>query len=164
MDADQALRAFKPQAPGYRATGPGTATLSEAEQSEMLADIWQNASVQLDSLSRENRIRYFHFLQPNQYLPGAKPMGASERRAAFDPSHPYRVGAEDGYPRLMQRGRKLVDMGVHFLDLTSIFADVTDPSFVDTCWHINRRGNALLAAAMARSILSDLGDTVPGSP
>src|SRR4029453_15388123 len=53
-----------------------------------LAAIWARGSHPLELLSRANGIRYYHFLQPNQYT-GQKPMGPEERARAYDESYPY---------------------------------------------------------------------------
>jgi hypothetical protein len=116
---------------------------------EELASIWRRCSEQLDRLCRADGIVYVHFLQPNQYVPGTKPMGAAEERRAWLASHPYRRGVEEGYPRLISAGRMLVAEGVDFHDLTQLFAGTREPRYVDTCCHLNRAGNAALAHAVA---------------
>jgi len=148
-EARRALNAYRPADRRFQATGPPRPATDDAVY-EDLADIWQRGSLQLERLCRANGIEYFHFLQPNQYVEGAKPMGPDERRVAVDPGHPYRRGVERGYPLLRRRGQALVAEGVAFEDLTEVFAGVGEPLYVDNCCHVNQRGYELLADAVAR--------------
>lgn len=53
-----------------------------------------------------------------------------------------------------------VDRGpslLSFHDLTEVFAGIEEPLYVDTCCHVNGRGNRLLGEAMARAILAESG-------
>jgi hypothetical protein len=95
-------------------------------------------------------IAYFHFLQPNQYVPGGKPMGEAERRIAFREDSPLRLPIERGYAQLRQAGASLVAEGVAFSDLSELFRDVHEPTYVDDCCHLDTFGNQLLAAAIGR--------------
>jgi len=128
----------------YVAVGPpyayGDAEKLAAEQVET----WARSSLQMDRLARANGIAYFHFLQPNQYLPGAKPLHARERGLAWSDDSPYKPGVERGYPLLRERGGELSVQGVRFFDLTGVFADHEEPLYHDVCCHVNERGNELL--------------------
>ncbi len=119
---------------------------------EELADIWYRSSLQMHALCRANGIKYFHFLQPNQYVLGSKVLHGDEIATAFDPRHPYRRGVELGYPILRERGRRLRQQQVAFGDLSQIFAAVRAPVYEDTCCHLNVLGNELLADAIVRRI------------
>ena len=63
-------------------------------------------------------IRYFQFLQPNQYLPDSKPLSTEEQRIAYEPDSPCRGVVEQGYPLLQAAGRNLRQAGVEFVDLS----------------------------------------------
>lgn len=67
----------------FAAQGPPTHVRDEAELLDRLAEVWFQSSRQLDRLSRANGIQYFHFLQPNQYVAGSKPMAAEEKAVAL---------------------------------------------------------------------------------
>ena len=82
----------------------------------------------MHAIAQARGIRYFHFLQPNQYLEGSKPMDAEERRVAIQEDHPYAANVRKGYPVLQELGRDLVRRGVTFVDLTDIYADTRDVS------------------------------------
>lgn len=137
----------------YAVTGPRRDFANRAELYEHLAAIWTNSSILLNRLCSERGMRYFHFLQPNQYLPGSKPMGEEEKRMALWMEHPYRRAVELGYPLLIRNGRALKEQGIPFYDLTGIFRDHPEATYGDTCCHLNQAGLDLMAQAIARAIL-----------
>jgi hypothetical protein len=127
----------------------------EARYAELVA-YWRRASLQIDAMSRAHGIRYFHFLQPNQYLPGSKPLSAEERRTAFDPEIHHRAIIESAYPLLRTEGMRLRAEGVRFHDLTQIFTAVEETLYSDPCCHLNVRGNELLGEAIGRIVAAEL--------
>ncbi len=139
----------------YLARGPRWPAAGEDALYRDLVSVWKESSLQMRALCEGSEIRFYHFLQPNQYLPGSKPIGAEERAVAVTPGHPYARGVARGYPGLREAGRELRDAGVRFHDLTQIFSDVPEPLYVDDCCHLGPRGNALLAEAIAAAILAD---------
>jgi hypothetical protein len=138
----------------YFITGPPTDFASSALLYEHLATIWANSSSALESLCRSKGIRYYHFLQPNQYVPGSKPIGDDERRVAIAPEHPYRRAVETGYPLLIQKGRDLKTQGISFFDLTQLFAGHPEAIYSDDCCHFNQAGIELMSQAIAQSLLT----------
>ena len=140
----------------YVTRGPARRYGSEGEIYEDLALFWRNSSLQLDRLCRANGIAYFHFLQPNQYVPRSKELTPEERGLAYIQDHPYRVGAENGYPLLVREGRELIRQGVRFRDLSMIFRDRRETIYVDTCCHLNRLGYEIVAREMVRTIRQGL--------
>ena len=121
-----------------------------------LAALWERSSQQLANLCRANGIEYFHFLQPNQYLPGSKPLGTLERRVAIDPDSPYAAAIAGGYPQLRAAGSRLAATGVRFADLTQLFSGVEAPLYEDSCCHLNPAGNRRLAEAIADRIAATI--------
>lgn len=95
----------------YGTRGPPRSYATPAALYEDLAAMWKNSSLLMHQLCEANGIRYVHFLQPNQYVPGSKRMGAEERRAAIQLDHPYREPAEQGYPYLRSAGQELLARG-----------------------------------------------------
>jgi hypothetical protein len=149
------LRERRPSAePAGGLAGPQLAGGEPALYAE-LAAIWARGSRQLERLSRANGIRYYHFLQPNQYS-DQKPMGADERARAYDEAYPYRPGVVKGYPLLVAEGRRLAAEGVRFTDLSGAFADHPERLYVDPCCHFNAEGHEILARRIAAAILADL--------
>ena len=112
------------------------------------ARLWYRSSVMLARLSAVAGADYYHFLQPNQYVPASKPLSAWEREFAWTAGAQSHVAR--AYPRLQAAGRDLPSQGVNYFDLTGIFADRPETLYRDTCCHLNERGNELLAAEMVR--------------
>ena len=48
----------------------------------MAARVWYRDSLLLAGLAELGRADYYHFLQPNQYAPGSKPLSPEERKSA----------------------------------------------------------------------------------
>jgi hypothetical protein len=136
----------------YSATGPRIELTSSKEMFAALAAIWEHSSLQLANLCRANGIAYFHFLQPNQYLEGSKPMGSVERQLAIDPNSPHAASIAAGYPLLSAAGARLAAAGVEFTDLTQLFSSVEAPLYKDSYCHFNLEGNRRLADAIADRI------------
>ena len=114
--------------------------------------VWYRGSVMLDDLSRTAGAEYYHFLQPNQYVPDSKPFTAEELANAYDPNSGSIVTYNDGYPQLLRWGDELRRHGVNYHDLTQIFADNRETLYRDDCCHLNERGYELLAEAMVQRL------------
>jgi hypothetical protein len=114
--------------------------------------VWKRSSLELAKVCDGLGIEYYDFLQPNQYLPGSKPMNELERSLTVESAYPARAAIEAGYPMLIEAGRELSASGVRFHDLTQIFAHETQPTYRDNCCHLTPTGNELLAVALARAI------------
>lgn len=145
--------------PSFSAVGPPTSFADEEQLYRALSALWERSSLQLSKLCEANGIRYLHFLQPNQYFEGSKPMTAAERAVAIDPASPYVGSIGAGYPMLREAGGRLRSAGVDFNDLTQLFARHEVPIYVDRCCHLNLTGNELLADAVADRIAA-----APSSP
>jgi hypothetical protein len=117
-----------------------------------LVEVWKSSSLQINALCESNGIRYLHFLQPNQYVEGSKPLSREERTSAYSATSPYRPAVEEGYPGLRRAGAELRTAGVDFHDLSLLFEDVGETLYVDSCCHYNAEGNRILAEAIVRSI------------
>jgi len=150
---ETALQRHGAPSPGYVATGPRLPTDDASTVYPTLVSIWKESSLQLGRLAQANGALYFHFLQPNQYVQGSKPMGSAERRRSYDPSQPYRRGVERGYPLLREAGAELERDGVEFSDLTMLFANNAAPIYIDTCCHMNDDGIRAVVDEIAASIL-----------
>jgi hypothetical protein len=146
------------QATGIAAptNGPEISFASETEMLAHLASLWQRSSRLLDRLARAGGTRYYHFLQPNQYVPGTKPMGPEERARAWIANHTYGRLVAAGYPMLQRAGRDLQADGVRFVDLTGAFAGHAEPLYIDACCHVGERGNAIVADLIFDTIRRDL--------
>jgi hypothetical protein len=130
-------------------------TISYADDAAMYADsveVWARSSLEMAILCAGLGIRYAHVLQPNQYLAGSKALSEDEQQNAYDVRVAETGRVATAYPMLRARGRDLRDQGVPFTDLTMVFADEPRTVYADTCCHMNRLGNVLLAEAIARAV------------
>jgi hypothetical protein len=138
------------------ASGPPEEFSGDAELYEHCAAIWMRSSLRLHQLCAANGVRYYHFLQPNQYVPGSKSMAGREMMEAWQPGHRGQTPVERGYPLLVRNGRNLADRGVSFTDLTRLFADHPEQTYGDWCCHLTARGNELMAQRIAEVIRNSL--------
>ena len=128
------------------------------------ARFWYRSSLLLARLAELAGADYYHFLQPNQYVPGSKPLSPEERELAWSDGAPEKPLVEQGYPLLQEFSRDLQNQGIDYFDLTGIFADHSETLYKDTCCHLNGRGNELLAAEMVRLLEPALLRRVDASP
>jgi hypothetical protein len=140
-------------------TGPAAGAQSAEQLLHETALLWQRASVQMWQLCSAADIAYLHVLLPNQYVPGTKPLSAWEQQhVIIDPSSPYRMAVEQGYPLLRRAGIELLERSIPFVDLTELFHDDNRTLYKDICCHLNDAGNEQLAKAVAAAII----DLLPG--
>lgn len=159
INEDQiALQNYKPKSGSYAATGPSRHYESEDDLYRDLTSVWERSSLQMHRLSSANNIRYFHFLQPNIFVTGSKVLAQQELKLASD-THPYKEGAERGYPYLTKAGEELVNQGVNFHDLTMVFANRSEPIYVDCC-HFNKTGNEILGTVIGQAIVHDINTDI----
>jgi hypothetical protein len=140
-------------------TGPPSRYRDAAAIVAATVPIWRDTSIQLDRLCRGNGIHYFHFLQPNQYDPGSKPIGPEEARVALNKDQPYAQGVVLGYPLLRRAGGEITQAGVAFTDLSRVFTNHPEPTYRDDCCHLNAHGNELLARVIGRRIVEQLASS-----
>ncbi len=136
-DSKVTSRQYVRQGPEY--------TYSNDEQLFMdLAKNWFHSSLQMKKLCETNGIYYYHFLQPNQYVEGSKPMSDQETKIALSETMPYKYGVIHGYPILKKFGEQLLNEGVNYTDLTMLFADHHEVLYRDIYCHFNMAGNNLI--------------------
>jgi len=136
----------------YVVHGPPFEYSTEADVYDRLAQVWSRSSLQMSILSKGLGIEYIHFLQPNQYVEGSKPMTAEERKAAILDYHPYKEYAETGYPYLIREGEWLKQHGVNYHDLTLMFEDNEEILYRDQCCHLNERGYDLIVDRIMQEV------------
>jgi hypothetical protein len=129
---------------------------------EDMAFVWKRSSRLMATLCRTYGIEYFHFLQPNQYVPDSKPFTDEERQVAYRPDFPGSDRVPAAFPLLRERGRELAELGVNFTDLTEIFADEERTIYNDFCCHVNELGATLIAKRIAAAIAERMDESVAG--
>ncbi|MCG3175124.1 MAG: hypothetical protein MOGMAGMI_00046 [Candidatus Omnitrophica bacterium] len=136
----------------YLAQGPSRAYADDEQLRAEIVDVWQRCSRLMSELSKANGIEYFHFLQPSQYLPGSKPLTDVEMREAVSTEIDYGTHLKSVYPRMIAAGHELKKEGVHFKDLTILFASDYRTMYSDTCCHLNKEGYRIMAREIAKYV------------
>ncbi len=136
----------------YATTGPDYIFTSWDVFYQDMVEIWARSSLQLYTLCRSQGIEYFHFLQPNQYVAGSKPMLEKEKKIAFSPDSKYGKVASEGYPYLIRQGDWLLEKGVPYYDLTMLFSETSKELYIDDCCHLNMPGYDTVVMAIKTSI------------
>ncbi|MBS0202485.1 MAG: hypothetical protein JSS49_06255 [Planctomycetes bacterium] len=137
----------------YCGTGPAEHFDSTDAMYDHCIAIWKRTSILLQNLCQAQGIRYYHFLQPNQYVPGSKPMGPEETQLAIKEESQICEAVRFCFPRMQMLAPELEAAGVTFTDLTRVFADHPEPIYRDDCCHVEAPGNFILAKAIAHRIL-----------
>lgn len=151
---EQALMTLAAQT-SYQQSGPPSSSNRDAVLAAS-AQVWARSSRLMAAVAAHEGFLYFHFLQPNQYVPGSKPLHPEEIRLAFRPDAGYGPHARDGYPLLMEAGSRLARSGVRFFDLTGIFANEHRAVYADACCHVNPLGKELVARRIGSLIRETL--------
>lgn len=115
---------------------------------------WYEGSRLIAGLAERHGADYYHFIQPNRHVPNSKPSSADE--LAMPQSNERDRSSwvvPEGYRQMREYGHLLAEHGVHFFDLSWIFQDRPETLYKDSCCHLNKRGNELLADAMLRRIV-----------
>jgi len=137
------------------ATGPHLEAYQGEGLAPRLAAVWRRDSLLMRAMSDAVGAEFIHLLQPNLNVPGSKPLAPAEQKLVARDS-PYREPVEQSWAYLRMEGERLRASGVRFYDLTDVFRDVEEPLYVDSCCHLGKRGNELLARAIAKAIRDDL--------
>ena len=114
--------------------------------------VWYRSSALLHDLAAAAGAEYYHFQQPNQYVPDSKPFTSAELADAYDPDNDSIAIYRGAYPLLRRLGEELRRQGINYYDLTQIFADNRETLYINRCCHVNARGNALLAESMVQRL------------
>jgi hypothetical protein len=136
---------------GFVAELPHEQGMSVEACLELTADLWERSSLLMGAVAERIDASYVHFLQPNLHVPASKPLTREEREVAGS-GGPWAERVAAGHPLLRSRGERLVSQGVHFVDLTMVFAERSETVYWDACCHINHFGNVHLAEAIADHI------------
>ena len=136
----------------FQTSGPRREYPTEAALYEDIVAVWRRASMQLDRLSGALGIEYYHFLQPNQYVPDSKPLSERERAEKIELGSRRDQIVRTGYPLLQRAGAELRGEGVAFHDLTPVFRGVESTIYIDVCCHVNPEGSRRIVAAIAEAV------------
>ena len=153
--AEERLAAASGGQGSYVSHGPAYAATDERMYADLVT-AWSATSHAMRAISEDAGLSYHHFLQPNQYLAGSKPLSREEQTLYVTPGHAYGEQVIAAYPLLIEAGARLQADGVAFHDLTQLFADEERTVYSDDCCHLNAYGNRLMARAVAEAIRDDV--------
>lgn len=134
------------------ALGPDYKIDSFPDLANYSAKLWADSSLSLRALAEGRGSRYYHFLQPNQYIEGAKALSNEEKQTAILKSGGYGNVYKMGYPYIKQQAKALKNEGVSYHDLTTMFKDNSETLYIDNCCHLNRKGYNLVVKKIASTI------------
>ncbi|MBZ0114394.1 MAG: hypothetical protein K8J08_18170 [Thermoanaerobaculia bacterium] len=156
IQLDHDLRTVKAEEGGYQARGPFQRYPSNRDLQKASVAEWARASRQIHALCEAEGITYLHFLQPNQYVEGSKPLSAEELRLAATETSGIAPLVSTGYPLLIEAGEELAREGLPFQDLTLAFASIEETLYIDSCCHVSPRGSSILAELIGESLVQRL--------
>jgi hypothetical protein len=126
-------------------------------RSELMQDgppSWEKYTLMQYKMEKAFQIPAYFFIQPSQYSPDGKVFSDEETRVALH-SNPDRVeDFKKVFLKLRQSGKKMQTLGVDVIDLMSLFSKNNESIFIDTCCHINQRGNEILGSAIAKEVIN----------
>lgn len=143
-------------APSFERFGPDYAFSDWSDLTSYTADIWAKSNHLAHGIAEVQGAKFFHFIQPNQYIEGAKEfMYPEERAVAIAPPGAgggYGAWYKMGYPFLKKQQSWLKEQGVHTTDLTYLFRDFKGPIYIDNCCHVNSQGSDMIVHAIVDTI------------
>jgi hypothetical protein len=158
VDIVDQIRRSQPQtAKRFLTAGPDLGINEETALYQEIADHWKSCSLLMKAMCDSQGIAYIHILQPNQYFEAGRILTEIEKENAFQEDSPYRPGVVKGYPSLLAVKNDLIDGGVNFHDLTTIYYDNPQPIYQDACCHPNRLGYEIVAEHVAQTIVEVIG-------
>jgi len=140
----------------YSSSGPKYKNESKEKLFKDISDVWLQSSFLMKELVEAQGGKYIHFLQPNQYNLDSKPMMSDEEKKIAlvleaNPSF-FNVNVPPGYKVLKSKVPKLRDKDINFFDLSYVFKEIKEPVYLDSCCHLNLRGNKILATQAVKHI------------
>ena len=149
-------------APQWRDVEPVVAGDYGAKRNAYLAfyaDLVRDA----DAVARRHGKPFFHFVQPNQYDRGSKPLSSEEGEQRVTNVGWFDV-VTPSYRRLEAITETLRAEGVASVFLGHIFGDVSETVYSDDCCHLNERGLGIMERVIADTIVeSGALATLPSS-
>ena len=127
--------------------------LSDAAAYEKMASLWYESSIGMNQILSSRNIKYFHFIQPNQYYPTKRVFTAKEKEIAISKDSPYIEGVNKGYPVLLSKVNDLQKAGVNVFSAVNILDNTKETVYKDACCHYNSVGQEILVNYVSNSII-----------
>lgn len=125
---------------------------------------WARASVTLHNAVTLQNGKYYHILQPNQYVPESKPFTDHEAAKYVNPANGLSKLVPRFYPLLQRAGDVLEKSGVRFYDFTMVFKNVSEELYVNDCCHFNQEGNDIFERRLEELLRQDRRHASPSRP
>ncbi len=143
----------------YEALGPDFAFSDWDTFFDDISQIWVNSSLAIHALAEGRGAKYYHYLQPNQYIKGSKPLSEIEKNEFVLDGGSYGNIYRNSRDILVEKAKQLPLEGVNYYDLTYIFKDNPNTLYVDNCCHLNSEGYRLVATEIVRLITEDISSS-----
>ena len=127
--------------------------LQDAAAFDKMASIWYESSIGMNQILSSRKIKYFHFIQPNQYYPTKRAFTAKEKEIAIDNKSSYVEGVKKGYPVLLSKVDDLQKAQVNVFNAVNILDNTKETVYRDACCHYNSVGEEVLANYVSSSII-----------
>ena len=120
---------------------------------DKMASMWYESSIGMNQILSSRKIKYFHFIQPNQYYPTKRVFTAKEKDIAINKESPYIEGVKKGYPVLLSKVDDLQKARVNVFSAVNILDNTKETVYKDACCHYNSVGEEVLANYISSSII-----------
>jgi hypothetical protein len=127
--------------------------VEDAAAFDKMASMWYKSSIAMNQILSSRKIKYFHFIQPNQYYPTKRAFTAREKEIVIDNKSPYIEGVKKGYPILLSKVDDLQKAGVSIFNAVNILDNTKETVYKDACCHYNSVGEEVLANYVSSSII-----------
>jgi hypothetical protein len=127
--------------------------LSDAAAFDQIASLWYESSIAMNQILSSRKIKYFHFIQPNQYYPTKRVFTAKEKEIAISKDSPYIEGVTKGYPVLLSKVDDLQKAGVNIFNGVNVLDNTKETVYKDACCHYNYMGDDIFANYVSSSII-----------
>ena len=104
-------------------------------------------------MAAANHFPYFHFLQPNRYVAGSKPLNLEERDMTSEEESEKFKAIAYVYPKLEERIPSLRAEGFNVYSLVDIFKNTKETVYSDSCCHFNMWASDKIAQAIGEQIV-----------
>ena len=120
---------------------------------DKMASMWYESSIGMNQILSSRKIKYFHFIQPNQYYPTKRAFTTKEKEIAINKESPYIEGVKKGYPVLLSKVDDLQKARVNVFSAVNILDNTKETVYKDACCHYNSVGEEVLANYISSSII-----------
>ncbi|HLO51111.1 MAG TPA: hypothetical protein VK211_22040 [Kamptonema sp.] len=132
------------------------AVLDDAAAFEKMVAVWSESSLMMKQLLAKRSIKYFQFIQPNQYYPTKRVFTEEEKRLYLSPDSPYSAAVKRGYPLLLSQAEVLQKVKLNIFSAVNILDNTKETVYKDACCHYNETGDEILATYISSSIVQRL--------